>query len=222
MVLAGTGDVLAAVALGKHNHRTAVLLELVHIRVHTSGRGGAHGTASHALGSLGRTGIVDGMVLHVLRHALAGVQTSLQLGVRYVATHDDGAVQTEACAYGVLGQYLADVGHGLVEVDPHHVALAGIAQLGGYQFIRLVVHLLNPDALLVDLALDIAVGRAAYAQTYGAAGTVTGQTHHADIVGHVLAAELCTQANLVGLLQELLLQLHIAEGTARLVARGRQ
>ena len=44
----------------------------------------------------------------------------------------------------------------------------------------------------------------------------------ANVVSHVLATELCAQTYLVALLQELLLQFHVAEGTACLVAGGGQ
>ena len=46
------------------------------------------------------------------------------------------------------------------------------------------------------------------------------KTDDAYVVCEILAAELCAQAYLVALLQELLLQFHVAEGTACLVARG--
>ena len=51
---------------------------------------------------------------------------------------------------------------------------------------------------------------------------MTGQAHHAYVMGEVFSAELCPEADVVGFLQELLLEFHIAECTAGLIARGRQ
>ena len=51
---------------------------------------------------------------------------------------------------------------------------------------------------------------------------MTGQTDDADVVSQGLAAKLCTQANLVSLVEQFLLQVDVTEGAARLVARGGQ
>ena len=100
--LAGIGDFLSAVALGNHNKRCAVLLEFIHIGVHAIGRCGAHRSAWIAIGSLGRSGIKNGMVLEILRHILSGVEASFEASVSYVASHDDGAAQVDACANRVF------------------------------------------------------------------------------------------------------------------------
>jgi hypothetical protein len=47
---------------------------------------------------------------------------------------------------------------------------------------------------------------------------VTRQTDYADVVSKILAAELCAESDLVSLLEELLLEVDIAEGTSCLVA----
>ena len=41
------------------------------------------------------------------------------------------------------------------------------------------------------------------------------QTHHAHVVCQVLAAKLCSKPYVLGLLKQLLLELQVAEGTAR-------
>ncbi len=51
---------------------------------------------------------------------------------------------------------------------------------------------------------------------------MTGQTDDADVVSQGLAAKLGTEANLVGFLQELVLEVDVTEGTTCLVARGGQ
>ena len=45
--------------------------------------------------------------------------------------HDDGAVEREACSYGMLGELSQNLGHGAVEVDAHYITLTGIAQMLG-------------------------------------------------------------------------------------------
>ena len=51
---------------------------------------------------------------------------------------------------------------------------------------------------------------------------MTRQTDHTDIVSQVLTTELSTQTNFLSLLDELLLQIYIAEGTTSLIASCRQ
>ena len=51
---------------------------------------------------------------------------------------------------------------------------------------------------------------------------MTRQTDDTDIVSQILTAELCTQANLVSLFEELVLQVDVTEGTASLVTCCRQ
>ena len=139
-----------------------------------------------------------------------------------IAAYDDGAVEAQTCTDGVFGQDRANILHRLVEVNAYGIAFASLTEFFGNQRSRVVVQLLDPDTVLVDFALDVAVGRAAYAKADRAAGTVTRQTNHAHVVRHILAAELCTQADLVCLLQQLFLQLNVAERTSGLVARSGQ
>ena len=200
-----------------------MILELVHVGVHTVGRGGTHRTARIALGSLGRSGIEHRIVLEILWQILAGIQTSLQLSMSDIAGYDDGALQIDTCRNGIFRQFGTYRVDALVQVDNDGVAtLACLSILSGNEFRRIVVHLLQPDTVAVDLSLDIAVGRTADAHTDRTAGTMTRQTHHTDIVGHILTAKLCAKANLVGLLEQFLLQVDITEGATGLIACGRQ
>ena len=98
------------------------------------------------------------MVLEVVGQVFAGIETGLEFRVGDVACHNDGSVEAQTGGNGILGELFADVGHRLVEVYLHGVALAGIAHLFGNQFGGVVIELLNPDAVLVDLGLDVAVG----------------------------------------------------------------
>ena len=94
--LAGIRHALGAVALGNHNHAAAMALEEVYIGIHTPGCGGTEGAGGIALGGLGGAGVVDGVILHILRQVLTGVQQLLELGVGDIATHDDGTAEGEA------------------------------------------------------------------------------------------------------------------------------
>ena len=162
------------------------------------------------------------MVLQVLRHLLAGIQTRFDLRVSNVTTYDDRTIEREARADRVLGQDLAYIRHRLVQVNANSIALSGVTQFGGNKRGGIVVHLLDPYAIAVDLALDVSVSRAAYTQTYRAAGTVTRQTNYSYVVSHILATELCTKTDLICLLQQAFLQFYIAESTTCLVARSGQ
>ena len=51
---------------------------------------------------------------------------------------------------------------------------------------------------------------------------MAGETDDADVMGKVLAAELGAEADLAGFLPDLLLEFHVAEGAAGLVAGGRE
>ena len=175
ILLAGICHLLAAVTFGKHNHAAAVALEEVYIRVHTSGSSRAHGAASHALRSLGRTGVVDGMVFDVLRQVFATVQTFFQLGVCDVTAYDDGSIQRQTGGNRILGQFLQNIGHRLVQVNLHHIAFTGLTEFFGNQFTRVAVELFNPDTFFIDFTLDVTVGRAGNTQTHGTGRTVTRQ-----------------------------------------------
>ena len=51
---------------------------------------------------------------------------------------------------------------------------------------------------------------------------MTRKTDHAYIVGHILAAELCSESDFVGLFEQSCFELDVAEGTTGLIATGRQ
>jgi hypothetical protein len=56
-----------------------------------------------------------------------------------------------------------------------------------WQAVLTSLELLEKDAVLGDLALDLTIGRARDAQTDRTAGAMTRQTNHAHIVAKVLA-----------------------------------
>ena len=111
---------------------------------------------------------------------------------------------------------------GAAEIDAHDLA----AELGGRRvgqvLRRIALELLEEDAVARDLADRLPVGGAGDGDRHRAAGAVARQAHHADVVAEVLAAELRADARLLGELEDLLLELGIAEAAPEIVARRRQ
>ena len=84
-----------------------------------------------------------------------------------VAAYDNGALEIYAGRNRIFAQFLAYGIHAHVQVYLDTLtALARITQLLRNQLCRILVHLLYPDAVTVDLCLDIAVSAAAHAHTY--------------------------------------------------------
>ena len=108
MLLAGLCHDVATVALGNHDQAGAMILELVNVWVHTIGCGRTHRATWITLWSLGRTSIEDRVVLEVLWHFLASVQTSLELSMSNVASHDDSTLQVDTCTYRIFAQLSAN------------------------------------------------------------------------------------------------------------------
>ena len=87
---------------------------------------------------------------------------------------------------------------------------------------RVRLQLLQEDALGGDLRGGLAVGRAGDGDRDGQRGAVPGQAHHAHVVAEVLAAELRADADLLRQLEDLLLQLLVAEAVPGRRALGGQ
>ena len=223
MLLASLCNNIATVTLGNHYKASAMILELIYVWVHTVGCGRSHRATWITLWSLGWTSIEDRVILEVLWHLLACIQTSLELSVSDVTSHDDGTLQVDTGAYWILAQLSTNCVDTLVEVNLDTLGtLTWVTELLRNQLCWVLIHLLQPDTVLVDLSLDVTVGRAAYTHTDRAACTVAWQTDDTDIVSQILTAELCTQANLVSLFEELVLQVDVTESTTRLITCCRQ
>ena len=222
MLLTCLSDHIGAVTLGNHHERGAISLELIHVWVHAVGRCRAHRTTGIALRCLGRTGIEHRILLEILRHTLTGIQTSLQFCVSDVTGHDDSALQVDTGRDRILRQFLAYGINALVQVYFNALtAFTRLAQLLRNQLRGVGVHLLQPDAVGIDLGLDVAVGRTAHAHADGAGSAVTRQTNDTDVVSQIFTTELSTQTNLVSLNEQLLLQIDVAESATCLVtSRG--
>ncbi len=108
------------------------------------------------------------MVLEILGHRLAAVKTLLDFCMSYVATHDNGTVERQTGGDGVFGELGKHFVHGTVEIDCHNIALAFLAVFLGDELAGVCIEFLNPQTLGIDFSLHITVGRARYAETYGA------------------------------------------------------
>src|SRR4029079_2523236 len=84
------------VALGQHHHGAASRLKLCNERIHAPGSGRAESSRGVTLRGLGRSGIIDGMVLEIGRQALPPSQALAQLGVRKVTRHDHGTAERKS------------------------------------------------------------------------------------------------------------------------------
>ena len=199
-----------------------MFLQQTDVRVHAPGRGWAERAGGSAFRSLGRTGVVDRMLLQVVGDRFAAVEDFLELGMRDVATDHDGAVEQQRLTALELGQFGKDVCHRPVQVNLVTVLVLGHAILFRQQATRVTIHLFNEQAVFGDLGLDVAVGRAGNGHTEWAGCAVAGQTDNPNVVGEVFAAELGADAELLCRLLELLLEFDIAERLTVIIAGGRQ
>ena len=110
---------------------------------------GPHRTARHTGRSLGRTCIVDGMILEIFGHRLTSIQAFLNLGVCDVATHDDGAVERKTSRNGVLVELCENFRHGAIEVNLHRFTFTSLAIFFGDEATGIVVEFFNPDTVFV-------------------------------------------------------------------------
>ena len=78
----------------------------------------------------------------------------------------------------------------------------------------MVFHLFEPEAIFVNLRLDVAVSRAAHADRNRAASSMTRGADHANVVYEVLAAELGANARLLANVENLFFHFEVAENTA--------
>src|SRR3972149_6091453 len=92
-LLAGVRHLLAAVPLRNHDERSSMRLEQVHVGIHAARGGRSEGARGHSLGGLGRTGVVDGVVLQVLRQVFPAVDPLLEFCMGDIASDDDGTCE---------------------------------------------------------------------------------------------------------------------------------
>lgn len=217
VLLARVGHLFAAVAFRQHDERATVRLKQIDVAIHAAGGGRAKRAGGVADWGLGRTGVVDGVVFDVIGQALARVDAFLEFCVRAVAGDDHGARQEDAGGHRIVRKRGADFRHRAGEVDGDGGLVLERAQGLRNETARIHFQLLQEDAVLRDLGLNVAVGTARYAHADGATGTVAGQAHDADVEGEILTTELRADFRLLGDREHLGLHLEVAKSAAVLV-----
>ena len=166
------------------------------------------------------------MVAQVLRHGLAGVEALLDLRVGDIAGDDEGAGEGEPGLDRVLAQLGADLVHRQGEVDLHHVVRLTVAEVVvvdlGEEVGRLELELLDEHSFGGDLAEALPVRRAGDRDGHRQAGPVPGEPDDPDVVTEVLPAELGADAELLGQLEDLGLEVEVTEGVRAHRALGRE
>ena len=113
--------------------------------------------------------------------------------------------------------------HGPAQIDLDHVATQRLAVKVGQILRRIVLELLQEDAVARDLAEGLAIGRAGHAEPDRQRGAVARQPDHPHVVAEILTAELGADAERLGELVHLPFHLEVAEGVAVLGAlRGQR
>mmetsp|Transcript_47541 Transcript_47541/g.128272 ORF Transcript_47541/g.128272 Transcript_47541/m.128272 type:complete len:368 (-) Transcript_47541:832-1935(-) len=224
VLLAGIRDALGPVALGQGDHGVAPLLEHWHVRVHAARGGGAEAAARVPLRRLGRARVVDHVGRHVVGQGPLRLEALGQLRVRDVARHDDGARQRQPGLDRELREDAADVSHGLVQVDAHRLRRGGEPRRGlaGQEACRVLLQLLDEDAVVRDLGQDLPIRAAGHTDAHWTRRTVARQADHSHVVHEVLAAELSPNAKSMAHRQNLLLPLDVTVCAPVLVASGGQ
>ena len=162
------------------------------------------------------------MVLEVLRHLLAAIQPLIDLGVRDVARDDHRPREGEPRLNRVLAELREYLGHRAVEVNLDHAVLRLATVPFGNEPAGSPLQLLEPDAIPVYLRLDVAVRRARNAHPNGARGSVARQPHHAHVEREVLPAELSADPGVLRGVEQLALEVGVAERLSLFVALGRE
>jgi hypothetical protein len=147
---------------------------------------------------LGGPGVVDHVVLEVLRQALAAVEALLQLRVGDVAGDDERARQREPRLDRVLRELRADLGHRRRgRSSPRRRRARRATRSGRYRAGSVSSCSRNTPSAVI-LPQDLAVGGAGDADADGAGRAVARQADDAHVVAEVLAAELGADADLAG------------------------
>ena len=91
-IMAKTMMTTVTIPLGKSNEATSVLHEFVHVRIHLPRGGRAEGSRCITIGRFSRPGIVDNVILRILRQAFARFNLLEHFGMRNVTGDDDCSV----------------------------------------------------------------------------------------------------------------------------------
>jgi hypothetical protein len=160
------------------------------------------------------------VIAQIVGHRFAGGETLSDLGVGDVAGDHHGTRQHDPGPHRVARQFRPDVGHRPRQIDVDNV----VGQLRGVRLGqepgRVGLELLEEHPLGRDLAERLTVRRARHRNRHRARRPVTGKPHDAHVMAEVLPAELGSDAERPGLVENRRLELRIADGVAESVTLG--
>src|SRR5262249_35918902 len=155
--LARLAHLRRAIALGDRDHGAARCLEGVDKRVHPSSRGGTEGAGRIAFGRLRRAGVIDRMILEIVRQSLPFLEPLAELGMGELARHDHRAGERQPRLDRIAGKRRQNVLHGPAEVDLDDLA-AELCAVEVWQILRrIVLQLFEENAVPRDLAHGLAI-----------------------------------------------------------------
>jgi len=212
--LASLFDDSRAVSLGEHHHGRATGLEQGDIGIHSAGGCRSERAARIARRSLGRSCVIDDVVLEVARQIFPAVQPLLEFGVSNVSCHHHVPIENQTGGHRVLGQDGTDSIHGLIQVqdDPLFCDKAG----SGRKRLGCLSRASRKYSILRDLGFYVSVGAAADPRR-PARGAVSGKPDHPHIQAEVLAAELGADSEGLRHLQGFLFQVPVPESRSPLI-----
>ncbi|CST12086.1 Uncharacterised protein [Shigella sonnei] len=162
------------------------------------------------------------MIFDVLRKFFTGVNQLFQLGVCNISTHNNGASERQTSGNRILRKLGEDLFHRAVKVDLHRFAFTGLTQFLWNVLTWIVFQFFDPDTFAVDFRFNVTVSGAGDAHAYRAGCAVTWQTDNANVVREVFTAKLRAKTEFLGLFQQFLFQLDIAERLTMFVPFRRQ
>ena len=136
-----------------------------------------------------------------------------------VSGDDEGAVEAEAGADGVGGEFGENLFHGAVEVDDGSVVGGGI-EFDGCIASGVVFELFEEDSFGGNFGSDVTVGGAGDAEADGAASGVAGQANDAYVVAEIFASKLSSNTGGSTHFEDAFFPFEIAVGAAGGVALG--
>src|SRR5690606_30514238 len=130
------------------------------------------------------------MVLEVIRHRLAALETLADLRMGEIARDNDRSGERKSRLYRILRQNSENFLHRLVQVDANDARRQFLLVDVRHEARRIGLELLEPDTLAGDLAERLAIGRAGNAEPDRQRGAVARQADDPHVVAEILAAEL--------------------------------
>src|SRR6516165_8484132 len=218
MLAACRADFGASVALGQRNKTAARRHKGIDIAVHAAGSGGSERAGCISRRGLRRPGIVNRVVLHIVRQPVPAFEPLLEFCMGDIARDDQRTGEAEAGLDRVSRKNTADFVHRSGQVDWHDLAAERRfvdlrKEAGGVR-----LELFEKHTRGRDLAEDLAVGRAGDANPDRQAGAVSRQPDHPHVMAEILSAELRADAEPAGELEYFLFEVPVPIGLAVAIA----